>query len=439
MRFPTYLALCTVCTLLLTLKADADLLVVDSSGAGDFPDLPIAVAAAQSGDVLLVRSGIYSGFTLESGSLTVVADEGADVVVQGTLRFQQLASVDRVVLAGLDIRGDVSAGGIATLPGAVQFADSGAQVRIQDCVLTGGSPSMPDDLFTGCGHSGDDHSELWGGPGLELVGSGKVALVDCAIAGGKGGTAPFCFIETGGRGGDGVLATASQVALSQALVTAGDGGTACDTSGGGGVGARLVVAVMSARSSSLVGGDAGGINGPLPCWIGGGGDGVRVSSGSLAWLSDSTYVGGSAGFGANTFWPGGEDGGGLVVQGVANELRVVPPTRTSTANVARASSTYALTVTGTPQSQVFLLRSHTPIYLWKQSWSGLQLVSGISDLPHAQLGRLPDSGTRTFTLAVPALAPGAEHDVIYTQIVMKDPLTGQTVAGPPHTLVVVKP
>ena len=56
------------------------LVVDDDGGVGvDFTELQEAVDAASAGDVILVRSGTYSGLLLGDKSLFVIADRGADV------------------------------------------------------------------------------------------------------------------------------------------------------------------------------------------------------------------------------------------------------------------------------------------------------------------------------------------------------------------------
>ncbi len=65
-------------------QAQGQVLVVDASGGpgSNFTSLGPAVASAQSGDVLLVRSGGYlDSIVLDGKSLTVIADAGASVQI----------------------------------------------------------------------------------------------------------------------------------------------------------------------------------------------------------------------------------------------------------------------------------------------------------------------------------------------------------------------
>ena len=71
--------------LLFGASAQASVLVVDASGGGAFTSLQAAVDAAASGDLLLVKGGVYSGFTADGKALTIVEDSGhaASVLGQG--------------------------------------------------------------------------------------------------------------------------------------------------------------------------------------------------------------------------------------------------------------------------------------------------------------------------------------------------------------------
>src|SRR5690349_10730879 len=57
--------------------------VVDQHGGGNFTQIQPAVAAAGDGDAILIKAGSYAGFATGDKSISVVADTGATVVVQG--------------------------------------------------------------------------------------------------------------------------------------------------------------------------------------------------------------------------------------------------------------------------------------------------------------------------------------------------------------------
>jgi len=81
----------------------ADVIVVDeSNGAGsDFSDLPQAIAAASHNDLLLVRSGSYSGFTTAKG-VRILGLE-SNVEVSGPCVIQNLHSSRKFVLSRLEL------------------------------------------------------------------------------------------------------------------------------------------------------------------------------------------------------------------------------------------------------------------------------------------------------------------------------------------------
>ena len=72
----------------LATPARADVLVVDAAGGGQYTDIQSAVLAAQDGDVVLVRTGVYGPFDVRAKALDIVAYEGADVRVVGTTRVR---------------------------------------------------------------------------------------------------------------------------------------------------------------------------------------------------------------------------------------------------------------------------------------------------------------------------------------------------------------
>ena len=77
---------------------------MDASGAGQYLQISAAVAAAASGDTLLVKSGTYAAFTVDGEkSLSVVADTGASVTVDGTVAVKNLAATQTVLLSGLNL------------------------------------------------------------------------------------------------------------------------------------------------------------------------------------------------------------------------------------------------------------------------------------------------------------------------------------------------
>ncbi|HEX5011641.1 MAG TPA: hypothetical protein VFY71_14705, partial [Planctomycetota bacterium] len=80
-------------------------IVDDDGGPGvDATDIQAAIDAAADGDVILVRSGVYSSLVLDGRSLSVIGEDGEDVeLAPGTVSVAHLAADQRVLLRGLDV------------------------------------------------------------------------------------------------------------------------------------------------------------------------------------------------------------------------------------------------------------------------------------------------------------------------------------------------
>lgn len=66
-----------------TLASAETIVVEDNGGPGvDFTNLPPAIAAAEPGDLLFVRAGVYSSFTVNEG-IRILAEPGARVTLDG--------------------------------------------------------------------------------------------------------------------------------------------------------------------------------------------------------------------------------------------------------------------------------------------------------------------------------------------------------------------
>lgn len=220
--------------------------VVDASGGGAFLDIQSAVDAASSGDLVLVKSGSYARFTIDGKGLFVLADEGARVVVTGTIIVQDVPSQEEVVVHGFRARltSGLSAGGLSVrdceghvlaqdfdvfagpfvtaVTGILYVADSDA-FALTNSVLNGEgdydglaesgaltsirSNSFVHDLIA-TGSKGADAAfpksiGCGGGHGIQITG-GSVLLVGSSIRGGGGGAGMEQAIPgNGGPGGSG--------------------------------------------------------------------------------------------------------------------------------------------------------------------------------------------------------------------------------------------
>ncbi len=208
----------------------------DDGGPGvDFTDIAPAIAAASPGDVLLVRSGSYSAFTLTKG-LSLLGEPGvtvthtSDVVVTDLPLGQVAVLTDFSTQAShARIRIEDCAGTVIVqrVTGPLVVRDS-IDVRMWSVNGSGCCPSVPGRGVAGAGlyssrsrvelvqsamigstgYAGDPHGDPgspgvfaagdWPGLGTQLV---HIARTSCI--GGAGGFA-FGFDGHGGRGGHGV-------------------------------------------------------------------------------------------------------------------------------------------------------------------------------------------------------------------------------------------
>jgi hypothetical protein len=256
--------LAALASLSLAALGSASTYVVDSSGGvgSDFTDIPPAIAAAQPGDVLLVLSGNYSGFTLDKP--IAILGQAADVNVNGgasvtAIPSGTVASVVTLKLAGslqvTNCSGTVVCDGLVV--GAFTQIAGSADVRLR--FITGVTPPILDGLavnssrvevvdstFRGAkGHdlngcSSNQAEE--GGAGADIT-SGEVHFARCNLYGGQGGAGGTCIdpglCPDGRDGGQGIrLETGAQslvTGLSEFVVGGGPGGAAaCGNPGGPG-------------------------------------------------------------------------------------------------------------------------------------------------------------------------------------------------------------
>jgi hypothetical protein len=303
-------------TLALSAAAQSVWVVDDTPGVGvDFASIQTAVDAAADGDVLLVRAGTYSAFTIFAKSLVVSAELAAQVKVQGGIGVRGLLPTQSVVLRGLDVVNPHEEG--ATLKN-----DAGP-VWIEDCTLVGGvgdnsldglfagEPlhSFPAALVEGCDEVVFARCELRGGHGLTLwdeeyqydagddghglsLDGGRVSLFACQLVGGEGGDVQDTTTDTGGLGGDAARVASGSLFASGAHFAGGDGGWGdsdlwgCGGGGSGGDGVQLSFGgspELRHQDCSFDPG-TGGIGGP-GCSAGPDGLDVRVVAGTAVALS----------------------------------------------------------------------------------------------------------------------------------------------------------
>ena len=246
--------------------------VVDDNGTGDFVHIQDAVDAAASGDVIHVLAGGYAGFTIDAKSLVVAAASGASVQVAAYVIVRNLDASQKVELEGLRIGATFSGvGGEST----VQLFDNMGSVRIVDCEIS--SYLMDGNQY---------------GRALQCQASEDVGVLRSDLSGG-GGDGYYWY------GVEGILASSSNLEITECTVSGGDGTASSALCVGGGYGGTALSAFHSTiicTDSTFQGGtgEAGNCP-PLTCFPsgcpGGDGGGFFLGTGASGTWKNSTFNG----------------------------------------------------------------------------------------------------------------------------------------------------
>jgi hypothetical protein len=421
-------ALLVLASLLAPLAA-AHVVVIDpANGPGtdytSITDYLLAVPA--SGDVLLLRSGIYDGGVVSGGlTLSFVADAGADV---------QFVNSGTGVFGGNALMVGANGGGAALVRGltfstpqeggvplAVLGLDApGGFVFVEECSVptsgaagatfgNSGRTAISRCTFHGCEGDETGGSTVYGIDGKPgaMVTQGRLAVFASEFVGGRGE-------DAGLYGGEPLDATAG----SPGVMTL-DGTSA----------------VKLFSGTTLTGGTGGDGAHPGGClFAGAGGDGVLVVSGSgvkAVAASGALAAGGKA-------WPGcGADGatGQLLDHFPAAEAPVVLPGAPATvilSRVVREGQSADVTVQGADGHHVVLLAGFAPQFTYFPKFSGALVVSPAVVI---DLGTL-SGATVAFSFPVPELGPGVESVTAYVQPLSVDP-QGHKVLGAPSGMLML--
>ena len=270
-------ALAPVVFLSAPLAADGHVRVVDDDPGPGVDHLTIqgAIDGAGQGETILVKSGIYEGFSLGAKDVVITADLGATVQVVTLSHIQDLAPDQAVVLRGLNMS-------VQAFSEALRIANCEGPVWVEDSVLFGPVSPLKFGSMDAVTVSNSDHvsfhrSHLQGanasslgaaaGVGLRVSSGSSVYAFDSTIQGGNG------VVRGGGIpawAGDGAILSLSTLYGSGSVFRGGagaDGGTLffCSDGGDGGTGLVLTDAGSSAQllDCQTLGG-AGGPTAP-PC------------------------------------------------------------------------------------------------------------------------------------------------------------------------------
>ena len=368
--------------------AQSQTIVVDEAGGpgSQFTDLPPAVAAASPGDVIKVRAGAYTAFTL-SKNVTIVGEWG--VVVDPGIVVTGIPPGDEAVLAYLDC-------------GTLQVTNCSATVVFDHCTFTGFvPPSTSGNPLILVDHCADvrfhrvlaqpnEASSGRGALGLRAI-NARVELASCTIYGGKGADWGVVSAKAGGIGVD--CGSGSRVHLALSEVFGGQGGHgyyfALQNGGSGGDGIEVApgaVAILAGvAANDIKGGPSNGpytSQGPFPLP----GYAVDVLSGGTLRYSGVTIPAGT--YGIRSF--------GTVVHATPDDPTV------EVAGSTYNGDTLTFTVHGSPGNIGRLQQGNQALV----SDDGQAVIEKLCNrIRQHPLGVLPASGAAQFTYVVPTTWP----------------------------------
>lgn len=367
--------------------------VVEAGGTERFGTIQGAVDAAADGDVLLVSSGTYTGFSVVGKGLSILAAPGHEVLVAGKIELADLPASSMLLLSGLH----VEAPRITTGLEATQCL---GWLRIQDCEITGGD-------------NVDDFLGNSPGSGLRLESCARVSIESSVLrGGGNDGDLP---------GGLGLDALDSTFSVHGSEVRGGHGIN--DSTGPSHGGHACVCAGSSsflAQKSTFRGGDAA-----HGCEVGGNANG---GSGLVLGGASSTAINCSIQGGLNelaTCWPGGN---APAVVGCCLQTPLGTGRTVTASAVAGDRRRLAVEIRGLPGDLVWLLASDAPAFEAAPSLSGTWLIERPTWLPAAPLGVVPGSGLLATEIELPTIAPGSVVQEFYLQVLARS-TQGQLVLG----------
>lgn len=396
------LSLSSASLALLATTATADVLVVAPTGA-PYTTVQAAINAAVDGDTVLVKAGVYPGFTVTAKSLSIVSDPEGAARIESWIIIQNVGVGRRVCLSGFELR--------STSQGTLRVSDCAGALRLEG-LRTVAPTTYPSDAvalrLTNCADvavlrcdlRGADQEALATSPGAGLVATdSRCALYDSQV--------------TGGKGTDGFLY--------QSLVFRADPGAAgCQILG---------TSTLFASGSTLTGGAGGtGMDGYclFGAWPGrpgaNGGAGLVVESSANVWLLDTATVGGVRGEGgAGTEQCGAPPGSpGLPGVGVDGTATVLPGTRRvlACATHVREFAPFTLTLRGEPGDLVWVNGGFTSQWTLDLPFGGVRLVGAGSR--RAFLGTVSGDGTLSVPVQFGEMGSGIAAQTRFLQAFFRD-------------------
>jgi hypothetical protein len=390
---------------------------VGKSASVSYARLQAAIDAASDGDVLLVANGTYQGFTIHDRSISIFPAPGAQVVIAGQVRVTGLAAHRSVVLAGLDVRPPEDPAGLVPIT-AFELLDNDGHVRVERCTGWGSQPGPTSQLLD-CGN------------GANVVACDCVVFASSWLKGGDG--CYHCSLGCAHKGGEGLDARTSVVAVFDCELTGGFGGDdffGCAGNGGDGLRCQDSLVWMAGSRSQGAGGGTiyfGNNQG------GSGGHGVLIVTGTVHSL-DNFLSGGPAGCG---FLCQNNGAPGLPVSQGAGSFASWPGTARSieAALALHDETSNSAVIQGEPGDWVWALSSGRPGLQVVPFLSGWWLVPFPARMPLLPLGTVPASGSLLAELPTAPVGTGLGGRVGFHQLYVYDALGAPWLAQPFHQLV----
>lgn len=382
---------------ILSSSAAANTWVVDDNpGPGvDFTTIAAATAIAAPGDLIIVRAGTYTGFTLSVGAV-VLGESGASV--SGAIHVTAVPDGPRASVANLAtgaIFVESCIGGVTLEDIVARYDGVGTEPltwwKVSDCV---------DVRLRGV----DVDLAAHGITALSVV-NARVEVGASRLVGGNGRahdvvTNPYAP----GAGGDGIaLSGSADVHLTMSIVRGGVGGDlpavnvcpSCRAGSGGlavrvGAGSRLII---SGSNSSLAAGGTGGV-GPQCNLDGRPGNAIVAESTASVRATGSTITGAAT----RAFC------GSIQATGIIGPYTIpTPPDPTlSVTGTLEASQSLTFTITGEPGASARLSFGRGMFVADAPFVVEDQLLSPVRTF---ELGVLPASGKASFVIPLPAYFP----------------------------------
>lgn len=414
------LGLAFVALIFSSVPTRAGVLIIAANGTGQYTEIQPAINAALDGDTLLVKAGTYQSFVISNKELGVVADTGAIVDVDGAIRVRGLSADRTVNIAGLRATGSTTNNEFSA--NGMYLKNNSGSVRVQACTLKGvlmncmlhhgaDIDSCSDVAFVRCTIEGSD--EFKGGNGIEVLAS-NLALYDCTVRGGHGGTDIGCPDVPGGYGygdgrpgGEGLNGQSSFIFASHNSFTGGDAGTPLDMGGYctmgalGGIGLQAIQCETQLLDNAYDGGDSSfSYTPPGTCWCCGTGANIHIPT----FFAQGTH----------TF-----------ISGLSRTLSAISP--------MRELATTTLQFLGSPGDSAFLYIAGDTRFVFSAPFRGVKLT-GPQPGKMLILGQVGANGALNYPITIPELGPGVQSTTFFMQSLHRDS-TGQMTLGSPFTLV----